>query len=156
MPFFSKCLISSFQATLSELRDKFKTTIAAIDELEAAFKKVKLAEKLGCSPSELTDKFIEVSSEKLGRVIGKNGATIKQLESEHRVVVNVDSVAGKIQLTGSDMAVGIAVLEIEKICSAIDVDISVATDLLTFLTTKVRIVKISWKVIRVGKFSTFI
>jgi rRNA processing protein Krr1/Pno1 len=123
---------------LNDLRNKFKTTIAAIDELEAAWSKVKLANKLGCSASELTYKSVDVSAEKIGRVIGKNGATIKQLESEHRVVLNVDSVAGKIQLTGSDMAVGIAILEIEKICSAIDVDVSVATDLLTFLTTKVR------------------
>lgn len=114
-----------------------KTTTTAIDELEAALSKVKLATKLGCNASELTHRSIDVSTDKIGRVIGKNGSTIKQLESEQKVAMDVDSVAGKIHLTGTEAAIALAITEIEKICTAIDVDVKVPIDLLSYFTTKV-------------------
>ena len=80
---------------------------------------------------------IDVSSEKIGRVIGKNGANIKQLETQHKVVMDVNSVNGKIHLTGSTQAVESAILDIEKICMAVDVDVTVPTELMTYLTSKV-------------------
>jgi transcription antitermination factor NusA-like protein len=80
-----------------------KTTTTAIDELEAALSKVKLAAKLGCNASELTHRSIDVSTDMIGRVIGKNGSTIKQLELQQKVAMDVDSVAGKIHLTGLNL-----------------------------------------------------
>lgn len=114
-----------------------KTTSTALDEIEAALGKVKLASRLGCTAAELKKIVIDINPDKIGRVIGKNGSTINQLETNQRVVMDVDSVKGKIHLTGAEASLQNAIFEINKICTAVDVDVQVPMDLLFYFTTKV-------------------
>ena len=58
---------------MTDLREALKTTFTAIDELEAALHKVKLASKLGCAAAELKTISVDVPTDKIGRVIGKSG-----------------------------------------------------------------------------------
>jgi polyribonucleotide nucleotidyltransferase len=122
---------------LTDLREKLKTTIASVDELDAAYGKARLASKLGCNASDLKYQSMDVSSEKIGRVIGKNGATIKQVEAERKVVLDVNSVSGTIHFTGSEAAIQLAMADIEKICKAVDVDVKVPEEVVAYFTTKV-------------------
>ena len=108
-----------------------------MDELEQALQKVRLAAKLGCSAVDLTSMSVECHADKMGRVIGKHGATIKAIEQQCHVVMDVDSVAGKIHLTGSPSALANAAAEIEKINMAVDVDVAMSKHVLGYLTTKV-------------------
>lgn len=129
-----------FQAQLTDLREALKTTSTAIDELESALGKVKLAAKLECTPAQLQNLSIDVPADKIGRVIGKNGSTINKIESSFKVMMDVDSVAGKIHLTGAELSLARAIEEIDKITMAIDEQVKVPTDVLTYFTTKVSII----------------
>lgn len=122
---------------MTDLREKLKMTIASLDEIDAAYGKSKLASKLGCKASELTNRSMDIAPDKIGRVIGKSGATIKQVEAEQKVILDVNSVSGVIHFTGSEAAVELAMMEVEKICKAIDVDMNVSTELVSHFTNKV-------------------
>lgn len=122
---------------MADLREALKTTITAIEELEAALFKVNLAAKLGCSATELQKITFGVASDKIGRVIGKNGSTIKELEQRLLVSIEVDSLSGKIHLTGSEHNLSQAMNDITKITMTIDDDVKVPKDLLNYFTNKV-------------------
>jgi polyribonucleotide nucleotidyltransferase len=128
------------QTQLADLREALRTTSTAIDELEAALRKVKLASKLGCTASELKRLTVNVPPDKIGRVIGKQGVTIKQIESKSKVTMDVDSISGKIHLTGSEAQLNIAIAEIDKIVMAIDEDVVVSSHVYQYLANKVRYV----------------
>jgi polyribonucleotide nucleotidyltransferase len=83
---------------------------------------------------------MDVSAEKVGRVIGKNGATIKQVEAERKVVLDVSSISGTIHFTGSETAVKLAMADIETICKAVDVDVKVPDEVVSYFTTKVCVI----------------
>jgi polyribonucleotide nucleotidyltransferase len=125
---------------LTDSRESLKTTIASVEEIDAAYGKAKLASKLGCKASELTYQSMDVSAEKVGRVIGKNGATIKQVEAERKVVLDVNSISGTIHFTGSETAVKLAMADIETICKAVDVDVKVPDEVVSYFTTKVCVI----------------
>lgn len=126
------------QASITDLRQDLKTTITAIEELDSALQKILLAKKLGCAVTDLTHQTIECQSDKIGRVIGKQGATIKLLEEQCHVVMDVDSVAAKIKLTGSANAIAAAMTEIQNIILSVDVDVAMDKHVLGYLTSKVR------------------
>jgi predicted RNA-binding protein YlqC (UPF0109 family) len=132
-------LVQEKKGQLTDLREALKLTGTAIDELEAALGKVKLATKLQCTASELQTLSVDIPADKIGRVIGKNGSTIKQIESLANVAMDVDSVACKIHLTGSAARLAIAISEIDKISLAQDTIVPVPNDVLVYFTTKVRL-----------------
>mmetsp|Transcript_19497 Transcript_19497/g.28900 ORF Transcript_19497/g.28900 Transcript_19497/m.28900 type:complete len:1296 (-) Transcript_19497:52-3939(-) len=121
---------------LTDLKEALKTTITAIEELESALFKVSLAAKLGCSATELKKFTIEVDNEKIGRVIGKSGSTIKQLEQRLLVHIDVDSESGQINLTGSEHNLARAMADINKITMAIDDEVKMPKDVINYFTTK--------------------
>ena len=114
--------------------------VVELDEIESTIQKVNLATKLHCAPSDLTTHTMECQSDKIGRVIGRQGATIKMLEQQYHVSMDVDSVAAKIHLTGSADAITAAVVEIENIINSVDVDVTMEKHVLGYLTSKVCVV----------------
>lgn len=134
----------ALQTELQTLRESLKTTITAMDELEHALQKVRLAAKLGCTVADLTNVSIDCQAEKMGRVIGKHGATIKAIEKQCLVVMDVDSVAAKIHLTGPTMAIEAAIQEIDKIVQSVDEDVGMDKHVLGYLTTKVCLYVAGW------------
>jgi len=124
------------KAELATLRDSLKILVVELDEIESTIQKVNLATKLHCAPSDLTTHTMECQSDKIGRVIGRQGATIKMLEQQYHVSMDVDSVAAKIHLTGSADAITAAVVEIENIINSVDVDVTMEKHVLGYLTSK--------------------
>eukprot|EP00542_Grammatophora_oceanica_P019577 CAMPEP_0194038232 /NCGR_PEP_ID=MMETSP0009_2-20130614/10484_1 /TAXON_ID=210454 /ORGANISM="Grammatophora oceanica, Strain CCMP 410" /LENGTH=1201 /DNA_ID=CAMNT_0038680669 /DNA_START=46 /DNA_END=3651 /DNA_ORIENTATION=- len=117
--------------------DSVKANNATIDELESVLSKVRLANKLGCKPAELQNISMDCPSDKVGRIIGRGGATIKQIETKCKVSMNVDNVMSKIHLTGTEAGMACAISEIDKIVLAVDEEVTDAPeDLLTYLTTR--------------------
>lgn len=108
-----------------------------IDEVEGTLSRVRLAQKLGCDPTELTQESVDCPAEKIGRVIGKGGSSIKQIEEKAKVTMDVDSVASKIHLTGTQEAIQYAMAEIDRITMAVDEELHIPKILLHYLTTKV-------------------
>ena len=92
---------------------------------------------MGCAVADLTHQTIECQSDKIGKVIGKQGATIKLLEEQCHVVMDVDSVAAKIKLTGSSDAIAVAITEIQNIILSVDVDVAMEKHVLGYFTAKV-------------------
>jgi rRNA processing protein Krr1/Pno1 len=87
--------------------------------------------------ADLTHVSINCEAEKMGRVIGKHGVTIKAIEKQCLVVMDVDSVSAKIHLTGPTMAIEAAIREIDKIVDSVDEDVVLDKHVIGYLTTKV-------------------
>ena len=130
--------IRETKAELSALRDSFSLIIASIDELAPVLNKVELANKLQCSTTELKTVTVDCPKEKMRHVIGKNGATVKQIMERTRVAIDVDSDKGQIEITGSQSALILATNEIRRITEAVEEDIRVSSALVEYLTTRVR------------------
>ena len=74
---------------LNALRDGIKKKDAAITELHQAVDKLQMAVNLGCKPSEIAEKFVDVPKSLLPKVIGKGGSNIKEVESNFKVRCDV-------------------------------------------------------------------
>jgi len=122
---------------ISVLRDSLRTDIAAIAELNSALSKLELANRLGCTTSELQTCVVDCPEGKLGFVIGKSGATIKHIEQRTGVRIDIDKLGSKIHLQGSKSVLEEAVKEVEKITLAITEDVSISPDVVTYLLAKV-------------------
>jgi len=121
---------------ISTLRDTLRTIIASIGELESALSRVELANRLGCTTAELQTRVVECPENKLGFVIGKNGANIKQIELRTGVQVDVDKVGMKIHLHGSEAALEAAVEEVEKITLSVSDEFAISEALVDYLLAK--------------------
>lgn len=89
--------------------------------------------------------------EKLGRVIGKHGATIKAIEESVGVHIDVDKIHGKIHVRGNESAAEEAVKQLEKLTLAVDEEIEVSADLITYLLTQVCVIYIIIRVLLLFK-----
>ncbi len=108
---------------------------------------LQLAKRLGCSVSDLINREVDCPVEKLGRVIGKHGATIKAIEDKVGVHIDVDKIHGKIHVRGNESAAEEAVKELENLTLAVDEEIEVSAELITYLLTQVRLLGLRRKVI---------
>ncbi|KAG7355708.1 KH domain containing protein [Nitzschia inconspicua] len=121
---------------LNDIRDALSETLAATDEVSAALSKVRLANKLGCQTQELTKKEVECPTTKLGKVIGKGGATISMIQESCKVVMDVDKQTQKITITGSEDSIQAAINKIDKIVQLVEEEIEIEKNLLVYLTSK--------------------
>mmetsp|Transcript_37996 Transcript_37996/g.55519 ORF Transcript_37996/g.55519 Transcript_37996/m.55519 type:complete len:1279 (-) Transcript_37996:332-4168(-) len=128
--------IQGKKSEIAALKDNLRTVTAAVAELEAALSKVELAKKLGCTTADLKIRVVDCPEGKIGHVIGRNGAALKQLEERCVVHVDIDKVGSKIHLHGSDEALDLAVVEVENITLAIEEDVELPSLLVTHLMAK--------------------
>jgi rRNA processing protein Krr1/Pno1 len=91
---------------------------------------------LECTTQELTTVQIDCPKGKLGSVIGKNGTMIKQIMESAKVTIEVHKLNNKINITGSEASVALAVAEIDKITRAIEDEFDLGKELLSYLTAK--------------------
>ena len=129
--------VQEIKGNLNNHRDALKKTSLAIDELEKAIAKVRMAKKLGCAPAELMVVSVDCPAKKIGLIIGRNGANIKMIEEKSHVSMDVDSVKSKIHLTGSHAAIQAAIVAIDRVVKSIDEEVHVSDDLITYMTSKV-------------------
>ena len=127
------CAIFFPQNEIIDLRDKLRSATAAIAELESACSKVDLAKRLGCTLADLVDRQINCPPEKMGRVIGKQGSALKQIEERTGVLVNIDKVGSTIHLCGSSEALDAAQREVESITLAVDESFVVSSATISYL-----------------------
>ena len=127
--------IKEKKSELDDLRASLQSASAAISELDAALSKVELAKRLSCAPSDLKSLVIDCPRDKLGRLIGKNGATMRQIEERTGVQLDLDKQGCKIHLCGSDEALRKATREVESITLAVEEKIIVPTSTVSYLVS---------------------
>jgi predicted PilT family ATPase len=98
---------------------------------------MELAERLGCSPLALTTRIVDCPEDKLGRIIGKSGMNIKQLEDKSGCIIDVDKVLHQIHIQGNDVAISSVVNEIEAIIRSKVEVINIDLPKYTYLSAKV-------------------
>ena len=128
--------IQELKAELNEMRDQLRLEIKSISEMDSALSKVKLANKLGCTTEELTTIEVDCPASKMGKVIGKNGSTVKQIEEKSKVTITIRKDDSKIAVTGSSSSVAEAVADIEKIAQSIEEHFSLDSQVLKYLTSR--------------------
>ena len=91
---------------MNELRDTLKEKISTnIESVESQLSKVKLANKLSCLVEDLTTITLDCPKDKLGVVIGKNGAMMKHICDTCHVTIDVKHTeSDKASNTGSASA----------------------------------------------------
>jgi len=121
---------------ISESRDFLRTVTAQIAELELALSKVELAKRLGCTTSELRTMVVDCPSDKIGHIIGKNGASLRQLEVRTGVQVDIDKVGSKIHLQGSASALEAAVELVENVTLAVEEEVILPAPIVGYLLSQ--------------------
>ena len=130
-------LLSYFQSLVNELYDGSRLTYACIAEIEAALSKVKLANKLGCKVAELITVQADCPKDKIGKVIGKNGAMIRQIQDLTNAIIDIrKDDDDKIGITGDAIAIAAAVAEIDRIAYTIEEEFTVSSDFVSYLTAR--------------------
>jgi len=128
-------LIAFIQTQLDKLRKAVQSLTNRIVDLEKQATKARLAKKLGCNVSELDKKELECPSDKMGRVIGKGGAMMKQIEEKANVSLDVDPEKNLIVISGNPLSFPVAEAEISKIIQAAEESVDVPNHLILYLTT---------------------
>lgn len=136
--------IKEKKTELDGLRASLQCTAAAISELDTALSKVELAKRLSCAPSDLKSIVIDCPKDKLGKVIGKNGANMRQIEENTGAQVDLDKKGCKVHLCGSYEALQKATREVESITLAVEEKISVPKATASYLLSS----RVSWRSIR--------
>jgi polyribonucleotide nucleotidyltransferase len=119
---------------LDELKSRQPTLRASIQELESGLAKVKLANSVGCAPTQLMTIQVDCPKDKIGNIIGKQGSMLQQIMDKHKVAIDVDKETLMAVITGSEIAVNNAKAVIEAIVKSVDVELSLRPDVVTYLT----------------------
>ena len=130
-------VVQTTKAEISTLRHSLRTTIAQIAELETALSKVELAKRLGCTTADLKTHHIDCPPEKLGHVIGKNGANIKNIEKSTGALVDVDKIGMKIHITGNHASITAAVDNVQKVTLAVNESIQLTPETIHYMSFQV-------------------
>jgi polyribonucleotide nucleotidyltransferase len=128
--------IQGLKAELNKMRDTVKLEIKSISEIEVALSKVKLANKLGCTTQDLTTIEVDCPADKMGKVIGKNGSTVKQIEESTRVTIEIRKDDNKVAITGSASSIAAAAAEIDKIVQSTEEVFSIDDKILKYVTAR--------------------
>lgn len=125
--------VSSTQSRLEELKNGQKIQRDSIQEIETALSKVKLANSLGCTTQDLVTIEFAVPREKLGMIIGKQGARIQNLMDTHKVTIDVHKETCLATITGSSNAVQGAKMEMEAIARSVETEVNLPPHVSAYL-----------------------
>jgi len=93
---------------LTELRRSQAEKDDSITELHQGLRKVKLANRSGCTSADITERKFTVESGKVARIVGKGGSNLRFLESEHNVSIEIDNNGGLVRLMGLESSIASA------------------------------------------------
>jgi len=124
---------------IDRLRGIYRQKLEAISELDTMLAKVQLAQKLDCSPNDLKSRSVLCPKERLGQVIGKNGANVRLIEETTGIQIDVDKEESKIHISGSEAAVERAYREVEAIVFAVDKTVPVSKATMIYLMSSKRL-----------------
>lgn len=97
--------IDQFKATRNELLQDIRDKDSKIDELFSGLKKIRLANRLQCNTSDILEHRIVAEESKISRIVGKGGASLKQIETECVVNIEIDRTGGGIRIMGSQESI---------------------------------------------------
>ena len=123
------------QTNLDELKSRQPALRASIHELEIGLAKVKLANSVGCSALELITIQTECPKEKMGSIIGKQGAMIQKIMDKYKVSIDVNKETTALSITGSENGVESARQAVEAIATSIEVEVDLPSAAVTYLTS---------------------
>ena len=132
---------NAVQVVLDELKSRraalskeLKEKDATLDELYLGSRKLKLAEKIGCMASEITETRFSVPAEKLSQIIGKSGTTLQRIQDECKVAIDTkETKTSNIRITGTEASIALAITAVLTIVSAITEEFTVADEKLVCL-----------------------
>jgi len=124
------------QSQVQEMRNAIKPMTEQIITIEKAVSRAKLAKKLGCNVEDLQKEEMECPADKISKVIGKKGATVKRIEETASVSLDIDADKHIIVINGgSPAAFAAAKEEITKIIMTKEEDVDVPSSLILYLAT---------------------
>jgi polyribonucleotide nucleotidyltransferase len=129
--------IKERKAMALTLREVLKEEGTVISEMRTELSILKTASELGCEHvKDLLGKKVSCPTEKLGKVIGKDGKNVKQLMKNANVTVDIDREEGNLRVVGSLDSIDAFLQDLEKVISKTQKTVSVSAELVTYLTTK--------------------
>lgn len=100
-----KTEVDELRSRLTELRKVQAEKEDSITELHQGLRKVKVANKLGCNNSEISERKVTVEASKVARIVGKGGSNLRFIESEHGVSIEIDNNGGEVRVMGTESAI---------------------------------------------------
>ena len=140
----TKRLVEEFQAydqkvkaQKAEIATKsleLKQASERVSELRLELSMAEKASELGCSIEELLGMQLEVPEQEVGRIIGKKGRNVKNLQEEQSV--SIDVAKGAVRIIGSLKSIDAAALNIDRVLAIKDETIEIPGPLCFFMTAK--------------------
>lgn len=128
--------VEGIRQQLSALREDHRQMIGEAEATETELAKVKLANSLNCEVEDMTTKELSCPKNRIGAVIGKNGSMIKHVEKLCHVQMNVNKQNDQISITGADVAIQRAVVEIERIIRMQEEEIPIDESICNYLSAR--------------------
>jgi KH domain len=128
--------LSDLKLKRTGLQKELREKDASLDELYLGSRKLKLADKLGCSAGEIIEVRFTVPVDKLSQIIGKSGATLQKIEAECKVSLDAseskastETKVGNIRLTGTELSIATAKEAIAVIVSTVITEIPLSAEI---------------------------
>mmetsp|Transcript_4373 Transcript_4373/g.8410 ORF Transcript_4373/g.8410 Transcript_4373/m.8410 type:complete len:1214 (-) Transcript_4373:129-3770(-) len=126
-------LIQEKKAEIEALKNEMRILAIQISELNGVIIKIELADRLKCSTHDIETKVIDCPVDKLGEIIGKGGARLKELQEQTGCIVEVDRSTNQIILKGNASSIQNAVGTIENIILTLDDEILLTSKIHSYL-----------------------
>jgi len=128
--------IKAKKAEISTLRDDLKKLSEQVSDLRLELSMAQKAQSLGCSVEELLGMQVECPPDMMGRIIGKKGQNVKQLQKEGNVSIDVVPNDGRVRITGSLQSLDATAMNIDRVLAVVEESMELAKPLLYYLTSK--------------------
>lgn len=114
----------------NELREKDKT----IDELYQGLRRIRTAKRLDCSTDDLVEHVLKVPEDKISKVVGKGGQTLRQVENDSRVSIDSDRAsANDLRIMGTPSSISSALSAIDIIMRTVTEELNPSEETLVCL-----------------------
>ena len=124
--------LDSLKEDASLLRDEIKVLDSNLDELFTGQRRLRACQMIGCTAQDLIEKKIQIPENRTANVIGKKGSSIKSIESETQVVLDIDRF-GLVTITGTEKGVSEASARIELILDSEHEELSLSDKIIVCL-----------------------
>jgi polyribonucleotide nucleotidyltransferase len=104
-----KTEVDDMRSRLTDLRRTQAALDDTISELHNGLRKVKIANKSGCSSADIVERKLTVETSKIARIVGKGGSNLRFMEDENCVSIEIDNIGGVVRILGTEAAIANAV-----------------------------------------------
>lgn len=107
---------------IAELSKNVATLNATITELQDGVRRCELAQRISeaagreVAVDEVVDDAMDVPAAFFGRIVGKGGSNLAEMQSTYGVIMDIDRKNGQVKITGTRDGIDRAKLKLEEIC----------------------------------------